>query len=1018
MVNFTAYIKNSSGDWEQLKGKTAFTLSNSALLDERLDEGYLHVIGSPIECYKPTSEIKVSVYDGVEEKSFYYIIGSDRSQELPNGSGKYTHEIHLLERTKLLEGIYCQSLTFTNDKGNTYEPGKQYADPEFVSDLPEYDSELDTYIRWAFESVVKGTVTSPYKLPSADDIANKITEYMNADNILRDFTCIATENGTKRIITVTDSANNVIAQTKEGDIPLDQTMQELEVSSVSGTNVIEYNFILIVKEKNSSHPDNTPADIPCNVKYYIAVVNNQYPLKPWTITDCINRCLELAEPLYRGDAPKYRLQGTSIGDNSGNTSNNYDRGSLAEKYDKIRAPEFSLTECTLREQLKTIGGFIHAEPRLGGYINGQYYANIIFFDEYGAGEQSLIGSKPYVYKSFSHDINEYCTELQTSASNVVNRLNYAQGVISDPNETNYRTIRTENTNAKISDGDDAYVETQERIYDIANDKDGVFVTIYNSNGNAIIENVDITPYVFEWHEYQNLSSYDDAYPYAKRYAIYYKRGEKGLRGLWFKTPNVISAVEAFENYSILNIINAVTGENYRAGDISWDYGNLAFKVKYIPIYDTKFSHSKQTIDFSEKPFSRIYNQSENLLETRWFGESVKGAAQRLGNVEQNRTYLLKYLSEIPRIGDKIGDYFIAEVKCEFQPIAIKCQIALTKDFNRWSQYVGISSNKRTYEISESETYNRNVLLKNYIVVSNPNRDIFDYGTPLLSDISPIKRIFFPTNGIQKPINAVIATGYSKKFTDSRLLMLPVISSAFGNAMVFSYKYKDNYSAGTEATKKDSATWQTDVPYGDYYGRAWWYAFSLYSNLANGGIEQAETIEYKIPSFPASIISTPSPYRLRKDNREALTVNYELEFVTTENDIVIGSALAHSCDLVSGTTYTESTKVYLFNKQISKFGNTIDELSSSVIGQATLQMVDNNEGGITLRVIIPGGIVGIKSWAILTPTTKKTQTVEDESGKVTSIDILSGGEVLLARNKDFNSATTDTVNFTIIGEIHK
>ena len=34
------------------------------------------------------------------------------------GKGTYTHELYLIERTKLLEGILCQSMTFTNTLGN------------------------------------------------------------------------------------------------------------------------------------------------------------------------------------------------------------------------------------------------------------------------------------------------------------------------------------------------------------------------------------------------------------------------------------------------------------------------------------------------------------------------------------------------------------------------------------------------------------------------------------------------------------------------------------------------------------------------------------------------------------------------------------------------------------------------------------------------------------------------------------------------------------------------------------
>ena len=48
------------------------------------------------------------------------VVASDNVTELPAGSGKYKHELYLIERTKLLEGYIGQSLTFTNALGKIY----------------------------------------------------------------------------------------------------------------------------------------------------------------------------------------------------------------------------------------------------------------------------------------------------------------------------------------------------------------------------------------------------------------------------------------------------------------------------------------------------------------------------------------------------------------------------------------------------------------------------------------------------------------------------------------------------------------------------------------------------------------------------------------------------------------------------------------------------------------------------------------------------------------------------------
>ena len=127
MNNISVYTPDITG--QALDGKLTFTFSKSALLDERLDEAYLFIVDSRTPSFEPTTELTVyvteTVNDTFKRKNYHYIVASDRSQEQPNGSGYYKHEIHLIERTKLLEGIYCSSLTFTNSKGNTYTNNKR-----------------------------------------------------------------------------------------------------------------------------------------------------------------------------------------------------------------------------------------------------------------------------------------------------------------------------------------------------------------------------------------------------------------------------------------------------------------------------------------------------------------------------------------------------------------------------------------------------------------------------------------------------------------------------------------------------------------------------------------------------------------------------------------------------------------------------------------------------------------------------------------------------------------------------
>ncbi len=1030
MNNISVYTPNILG--QQLDGKLTFTFSKSALLDERLDEAYLFIVDSSTPSFEPTTELTVYVNnthnDTVERKNYHYIVSSDRSYEQPNGSGKYKHEIHLIERTKLLEGIYCSSLTFTNSKGNTYTSVRTpsvgmvtYSNDD--KDLFEGNGNSATERREAVETCLEQYYNTPLSVGAQVNAINNagiitpgnmaylIANALNGTDVSEFHNWKAhTLNGSQKL-TVTNG-NTIVGTYELGD---GQGMPTVTIGNEPVT--LSYSVTLTNSDGIGSGYDNI---VTMAFDFVVYGVSNRYPLKPWTITECVVRCLQLAEPIIQVDleqepAPRYTFNAEQ-----------------AQKYANVYAPEFTMTQCTLREQLKVIGSYIHAEPRLGGVSNGVYYENMIFFDEYGQGSKTSIEDKPYIYKAFSHDINEYCTHIETSASNLVNALDYAQGVVTEPNINNNRTLRTESINVILSEGN-SFASTDNAIYDIPNQAGGVLVSLYNGALNEpTFEDIDITPFIFEETEYNNLSSFSGAYPYTKHYALYYTRGQKGIKGLFYKIENAYNNL--FSNYAIVNIINSVTGGKYKE-EIAERFAQLAFKITYVPIYDTKFSHSKQTVELGKKPFSRVYNQSENLIESRYYGENIKGVSQRMGNIEQTRTYILDSIDDIPDVGQTIDGYFIVDVKCEFQQSFIKCTVQLSKDFNRISQYVGISSNKRTYEVSEVNAYDRDILLKNYVVVGDStDTTISNSYTPILETIAPIMQMFNPNiNGkVNAPINAVNGYGLTKALDTIGNVSLPVISSAFGNTMVFSWDYKDNYSAGTKASpieydtdansNKAQATWQRDVPYGDYYGRCWWYKFRMYTNPSDMGYSQAITVEQKGLQV-SSIGLYSNALLLRKDNRERLSFNYEVEFVTTHDDIIIGSALASSCPLVTTRRYGNLILVFL-NRKVGKFERYLTPTNASATGfyQIIADMV-KEDGTLELPLsyqFAPDDF-DFESWAIVTPITYDTQTVETEDGKVETTTIQKGGEILLARNKskvqyENDNATTETIKFQIANTI--
>lgn len=964
MTNFKAYVK-IDGAWEEItplnnkcKGQPVFPLTYGQMLDERLNEAYLHVRKCSASIFHPDTEFRIDVIENVgvigeDEKttSFYYIVARDNAIERPIGSGMYRHEIYLIERTKKLEGIICQSITFTNPKGNVYTDAAQL--------LPS----VNTVEILSNEGYTSQGSAEPFKITSyKNPIASGALFRVEPISSIIDQTDFWVTTGYK--LKISDGINS---ENYNGD-----QANEAHLFSVLGNNLqITYEF-------SGQYAGIGESTYHYTVSFSFSVVENRYPIRPYTIADCIDRCLLLAEPLFGNEQPRYSLD-----------------PSQREKYAAIYAPQFSMTQCTLREQLKVIGGYIHAEPRL---TEDDY----IHFDDLGEGEE-WEPSEPYVFNQQSQDINEYCTSVDTSASNIINSMDYAQGVIYSPNSADVLTVRTESVYARVNE-ENGFAYTQFPIYDVVKVECGVF---NEGDGGFFIEPVDITPYVFEEAEYTaNLSSFQGQFPNAKQYAIYYKRGANNIRGLFFKPQNVISA--SLEFFSIVNILSTVTGKSEGSirneltpdglnGDGTAYASGLCFRISYIPYYSTRFAHGKQYVDEIKDNFTKIYNQSENLIETRYYGENIKGVAMRLGNVEQTRTYRFSSLASVPQIGQTLDGYAISAVNVSVLPTSnfgIKITVALSKDFNRISQYVGIQSRKRTYEVSESEAYQRNVLIREYCVIGKEMTyplGAFRYPNALIC-------IFKNTEGLT-PISAASSC---RDGIEGSGTLLPVVSSSFGNVMTFSWSYKDNYSAGDrlapQTLNNASGYFQNDVPYCDYYGRISEYSFNLLSKeyySDNNTKEEALNLPRKsYIEARGSGISTDynGNYKMMKDSREVINMNFALEFKSNIKSIIVGSALAANCPLVrnmEGQAERFTPLLFALNSKVGKFQQRITEALTN--GITFVSGGDN-----TVYIEIPASFQNTP-WAICLPQTTEQKTY-DKNGTPETVTEKSGGDILLACNE--------------------
>lgn len=994
-------------------------------LDEQLDETIVTLRHVQRKVFSPLTPVEIRLTNelywkvngptvSVRKETKQFIIANDNASESPVGKKFYDHELYLIELTKILECIIVDTCTYTNDFGRIYTKNPYFV----VSDSSYYPENAPQPTDALRSPIVSGEHTFPG--------AYTVFPYR--------YTLPAGGTSNYYSVSVTDQSGNSLFNR---GLSYDDLSQDTPFTVTLSNGQIYY-------ARYSWHAQSNSFDQTFYVVYALTVVENRNPLKQWTITDVCNRLFDIAEPLRRGEKPRFYLQG--IDPVTGDVA----AGSQAEKYEKILAPQFSFTKQTLRECLQQIGGVVHGEPRAKAVkdSSGRYYYEISF-DEYGGTVRDGIYTRKYIKETVSQIIESYASHLDTNAENLVNQLDKYAGVIVEPYASGYKTVRTETMYTRITE-ENMLIATQFPIYSIEKVEVGY---IQEDGSNVTPPLTDITAYVFESTVYNSqLSSYESEYPYSKAYGLMYTQGEKNITALNFKQEHPIDS--SFENYAIVNILRAATGDDdltisgtrdSNGYYVGW-YPLLAFRVTYTPFYGARVEQSK--VNYTDFPYGAglIYNQSANVIESRYYGENLKGAIARLGNVEISKTYNLARLTQIPKAGTLYNDdYYISAVAVEFLPTYIKCTIGLSKDFNRLSKYIGISSVKRYSEVSQGQALERSTLWREFIVVGDElEADTDGFTRDLMLEV--IADTFTQSgteDGPYKPFSAVYAHGTS--YSGGGLsgifgrVILPVISSAFGNSISFSWEYEDNYSAGAVSQYANAGSgdtyvsgyFQNSYQYTDYYGRIYYYHFALMQDAtAPTSADSQNTIGKALPgrdgqsiTYLPKYLSTINsdegedgryPIILRKDNREKLQCNVQLDFVTNRKGLIIGSALASYCPAVRGSDSKYAAKLYVFQEPLNKFIDHVEgsldiDFGSATAYDITVSAVSDGKFTVTAGNFAVSG----KAWAICTPQTEgETQTVEDEEGDVYEQTPVNGGDVLIAQNMDISAGDAfPTIYFT-------
>lgn len=658
------------------------------------------------------------------------------------------------------------------------------------------------------------------------------------------------------------------------------------------------------------------------------------------------------------------------------------------KLEQYTAPEFYFTRNTLFEVLLQIGGYsdVQGIPRLTTDEKGRL--NTITYDFLSEeewlprkrnGEEIMPIGRRIEYAS-----DDWCGGFETYAENLVDQSE--NGAVRQPC---MKTVRTETGNLIIDDNS-VIIKSESLIYTVKSLEMG-----YIMNGVFVGE---IEPYVFEESEYNNLSGYDGEYPFAKKYAFYYKQGTKDIRGLTLKKETFIELGLAFEQMAAAAIAEQVTGVKPTK---AYGLAQLAYRLTYIPIVTARL---KQFRPYSDSPQREdnvlFYNQSANSFDTNHYGSNVKNTLVQTGNKLELLTFQLRSFSVKPVIGQRYKGKYITAVDYEYDRNWIRATMTLVENYNRKSQYLALDSRQRFYEISEKDSVDRLCNFSFKVEVGDADKFTADEKNRLLlrsyfarDDIAAYFRTGSGIAGMENKyrLNGAIAQPKNK---DGGVIGTPTIHEAnvgaFGNSVFISWQYADNYSAGDQAVFNAAARkLQRAVQYGDEYGEFHSLLMSFItgdrittnylSQLPKelGGTGFCDALP-SIPSSQADGISKEAEYEreIQKNCGEHIAVTTQLHFKVNTREVVIGSALAR-CNFLVAINNPELRCVALpYALPLWQEKIPVGDLDKYGCQSAAVERGDY----VSIYPIGNGSAIGGKSWAL---TTKD-------------------GEILVARNGDFAS----------------
>ena len=620
------------------------------------------------------------------------------------------------------------------------------------------------------------------------------------------------------------------------------------------------------------------------------------------------------------------------------------------------------------EVLIDIGKYIHAIPKVRFGRDNRF---VVEWRRLGITEQSTgINNDVSVFNSRS--IEDYIAACSSYVTNMVQLGGIIEEWVAPKSSSEDYLVYN----------DVAEIQTSKNIIEL------VKLEIRNAAGVT----ADITSYVYEQSIYQLLDVVPTTIP-NKGLAIYYNLGDNKIKGFNYRLP-AVNQGDAESEYAIKRIIGTVFNEPI------WENIKVNDYVFHIVYRTQETVRSDQTrpdlrkyllqTKYDRTPQHRQFNnQQDTVADSVKFGDNTYGRLIRTGNTTYTIREWTDGLFNVKRAGQLYeirGElYYVTKVKSVFYFDHVICDVEFSKDYNKLSQIIGIPSEPRFYEISEQSQIRRSKVIADYLVLGtsdgdNKNTDSFIQE----SGWDYIQRLMFPLSS-QSPATypryaATIFKNDGDKEDNSEnvpenenfitSVLHPVGTYSIRNTLTISWRMKDNFSAGDQVAQTSlylPDLGQTDgafskllpFQYPDVHGRADMFDFLIFPALALSDKQVRE-----LPALPkidiaalfgsenttAAAMNNTNGLVLLKDNREALSFDYNLELLTDSDRFVISGWVWSEKTDESGENNANIAIALLGEEELNKISN--ETIDTNFISEEFLYSdfsVDTSDGKIVITI---------------------------------------------------------------------